>query len=165
MLTPHELTETLLNCNKQLTELAAYMQKDLERYKAESKNPHPFYIDMKQKQVNILTDACDTYLQIFDEIMLLQKAHQKREQELKDKIFRLEGCCLYHGVSVNEIGYFFRCSIAHMVSKVKQAFDEGWRQKPQYFTELVICNKPDELTMYDKPKLEISTLKKLAANG
>lgn len=135
----NRISETIINANNQLGTLTVYLKNELEKYKARP-GAHPLYIDTKAKQIKIIEDASESFYTVLDSVVALSECFKQKECQLNDKVFKLEGCLLIHGLSQFEIEKFYRLSVNAVVSEVKAAYAEGWRQAPFLLQSAFISN-------------------------
>ncbi len=158
-----DVFEIAQNSNRQLEQLTAYLKNDLEVLK--QKNPNPKFVDIKEKQIKMLEGAFDGFEHVIELLNTLIDAIELNEKNLNEKIFKLEGACLYHGLTPFDITMFCSRPAKEIGDMVQQAYEEGWRQKPLVFCEPIMIKPDTEIKFSDKPIIPFHTLKKMATNG
>lgn len=134
------------------------LKEDLLRYSHKT-NASEKYIFFKKQQIKVLesvltaiSDNIDINNQIFD-------SNQKEIANLKIEIFKLQGVCMYHGIS--NFNSYLRMKTNALISTVKRAYNEGFRQTP---FELI-----ENYSIREKNQMQISHLtmmaKQLNING
>lgn len=135
---------------KVLVKLINQIQSDLEQ----SKNSTNKYSYFKQQQIKILTNVVNELGALMDTLQW----DKNNKEHADDKIFKLEGICLLHGIS--DIEYYYSFPTMYVANLVKEAYAENWRQTP---VDLLPNNKIDLIKnpkIAQKPILDWSTYKK-----
>lgn len=118
-----KLNDAVTQLQNQISGLKA----DFERYRQSPKYSEKFGF-FKEQQIKILESVVESFNEYSDNTNLLFIENQKEVAKLKNRIFKLEGICLLHGIS--NMGYYLRMRTQVLVYIVKQAFNEKWRQTP-----------------------------------
>lgn len=101
--------------------------KDLDQYKQRD-NASEKYIFYRQQQINSLKNTLEIFIE-FQESSTAQMINYSKEiSKLNTTIFKLEGICLYHGVS--NFSTYLRMKKEALIYTIKEAFDNGFRQTP-----------------------------------
>ncbi len=133
------------------------LTEDLERYR-QKENASEKYIFYKQQQIGSLKNTIEIFIE-FQENSTMQLIENSKEiSKLNTRIFKLEGVCLYHGIS--NLNYYLRMRTNALIFKIKQAFNEGFRQIPFEIMEGAQLNK--NATRVTSPTVPFNDLKNKA---
>jgi hypothetical protein len=134
------------------------LQEDLLHYSNRT-DASEKYIFLKQQQIKVLSSVIETLTEYSENTNQIYSANQKEIAKLKNEVFKLQGVCIFHGIS--NFNYYLRMKTNALILTVKNAFNEGYRQTP---FELIHPSSNQE-----KIKMQISHLtmmaKQLNGNG
>lgn len=102
------------------------LKEDLERYKART-GASEKYIFFKEQQIKTLQAVAESFTEYADITAGIYAENRKEIAALKNKVFRLEGIILLHGINIY---MYMRMSLKGLIYLVKKAYSEGWRQVP-----------------------------------
>lgn len=107
---------------------------------------NPAFIDMKEKEIKGIDASITLFKTILENIV-------NKVNILENKVFSLEALAVYYGITLFEINHFTKRPIKNIVSDVKTALNENYRQMP-------ILYKPGDKT----PLNELKTTKETVYN-
>lgn len=140
MQTPN--TDLIQNAIEQIKTICLALMDDLEYYNKRPK-PNLAYIDIHQKRIDTLFDVCQMFTQVYNQIEENTLNVNMAQHVLTDKVFKLEACLVYHGVSLAEMQQFTARDSALVAQDVKTCLAENWRQMPIVFRNLMIDKPPN----------------------
>jgi hypothetical protein len=147
MLNSTQNTDLILNGIEQVKTICLALMDDLDFYQKRP-NPNRAYIDIKQKQIDQLFNVCQTFTTVYNNIENAFIDVNIQHQELEDKIFKLEACLVYHGLSLAEIHTFTNRPSERLAQDLKQCMAERWRQIPLFFKPLLLYYEAKEVPQY-----------------
>lgn len=147
-------SDTLKEFEQQIKNLVS----DLDNYK-QKENHNKKYVFYKQQQINSLKDTLFFFYEFKENTDLQMINYSKEKAQLNNKIFKLEGICLYHGIW--NLNYYLRMEKDILIKNVQRAFKEGWIQTP---VELLPETTPKERNESKISHL-ITKAKQLNING
>lgn len=140
-------TDLMLNGIDQIKNLCLDLMDDLEYYRKRP-SPNKAYIDIHEKRINLLFSVCQTFTDVNTNIENDSISVNIAQHALNDKIFKLEACLVYFGVSLSEIAQFTGRDSALIIQDIKTCQAEKWRQIPFMYKHL--------LNDYEPPVIQLS---------
>jgi len=112
---------------KQLQEQINALKADLETYNQSPKFNKRFAF-YKSQQIKVLENVAESINDFKTETDLIFTEAEKQAAIKEDKILKLEGICLIHGIS--DLTTYLNYPVKDIVETVKDAYANKWRQTP-----------------------------------
>lgn len=117
------LSEALRQFNNEIEKLTD----DLKTYNQSPKASARFAF-YKSQQIKVLQNVVLTINEFNQNTNQIILNLEKQLNQKEDKILRLEGTCIIHGIS--DLRMYLNYTVKDMVNLVKEAYAENWRQTP-----------------------------------
>lgn len=147
MLNSTQNTDLILNGIEQIKTICLALMDDLDFYQKRP-NPNRAYIDIKQKQIDQLFNVCTTFTNVYNNIENAFIDVNIQQHDLEDKIFKLEACLVYFGISLAEIQTFTNRPSHLLAQDLKLCMAERWRQIPLFFKPLLLYHEANQVSQY-----------------